>query len=63
VATPSPKQRDDDAAQVRFAYCATDLREQAKRLGAIWQQPQKLWEITFRYSKRLGFVDRIVESG
>jgi hypothetical protein len=27
---------------VRIAHHETDLREQAKRLGAIWRQPQKL---------------------
>jgi len=45
---------------VRIAYHETDLRERAKRLGAIWRHPQKLWEITFRDSKRLGIADRIV---
>jgi hypothetical protein len=59
----SPRRRDDDLVYVRIAYHATDLRERAKRLGAIWRQPQKLWEITFRDSKRLGIEDRIVESG
>jgi hypothetical protein len=48
---------------VRIAYHETELRERAKRLGAIWRQTQKLWEITFRDSKRLGIEDRIVESG
>ena len=46
---------------VRIAYHETELRERAKRLGAIWRQPQKLWEITYRDSKRLGIEDRIVE--
>jgi hypothetical protein len=59
----SPRRRDDDVVYVRIAYHETDLRERAKRLGAIWRQQQKLWEITFRDSKRLGIEDRIVESG
>ena len=46
----------------RIAFHETDLRERAKRLGAIWRHPQKLWEITFRDSKRLGIEDRIVGS-
>ena len=59
----NPRRRDDDVVYVRIAYHETDLRERAKRLGAIWRQPQKLWEITFRDSKRLGIEDRIVERG
>jgi hypothetical protein len=48
---------------VRIAYHETELRERAKRLGADWMHPQKLWEITFRDSKRLGIDDQIVEGG
>ena len=59
----SARRRDDDVVYVRIAYGETDLRERAKRLGAIWRQPQKLWEITFRDSKRLGIEDRIVDGG
>ena len=58
-----PRRQDDDVVYVRIAYDESDLRERAKRLGAIWRHPQKLWEITFRDSKRLGIEDRIVESG
>ena len=58
-----PRRLDDDVVYVRIAYHETELRERAKCLGAIWRQPQKLWEITFRDSKRLGIEDRIVESG
>ena len=56
------RREDDDVVYVRIAYHEADLRERAKRLGAIWRQPQKLWEITFRDSKRLEIEDRIVES-
>jgi hypothetical protein len=56
-----PRRHDDDVVYVRIAYHETELRERAKRLGAIWRKDQKLWEITFRDSKRLGITDRIVE--
>jgi hypothetical protein len=56
-----PRRQDDDVVYVRIAYHEAELRERAKRLGAIWRRPQKLWEITFRDSKRLGIEDRIVE--
>ena len=46
---------------VRIAFNGTELRDRAKRLGAIWRKVQRLWEITFRDSKRLGIADRIVE--
>jgi len=48
---------------VRIKYHETELRERAKRLGAIWRHPQRLWEVTLRDSKRLGIEDRIVEGG
>jgi hypothetical protein len=57
-----PRRTDDDVVYVRIAYDETDLRDRAKRLGAIWRKEQRLWEITFRDSKRLGIVDRIVQS-
>jgi hypothetical protein len=57
-----PRRQDDDVVYVRIAYQETELRERAKRLGAIWRQPQKLWEITFRDCKRLGIEERIVET-
>jgi hypothetical protein len=47
---------------VRIACDEADLRDRAKRLGAIWRKEQRLWEITFRDSKRLGIVDRIAET-
>lgn len=57
------RRRDDDVVYVRIAYDETDLRARAKRLGAIWRQAQKLWEITYRDSKNLGIEDRIVDQG
>jgi hypothetical protein len=47
---------------VRIAYHEADLRDCANRLGAIWRKEQKLLEITFRDTKRLGIADRIVET-
>jgi hypothetical protein len=57
-----PRRQDDDVVYVRIACHEAELRERAKRLGAIWRQPQRLWEITYRDSKRLGLEGRIVES-
>jgi hypothetical protein len=57
-----PRRHDDDVVYVRIAYDETDLRDRAKRLGAIWRKEHRLSEITFRDSKRLGIVGRIVES-
>jgi len=57
-----PRRQDDDVVYVRIRYEETELRERAKRLGATWRKPQRLWEITYRDSKRLGIEDRIVEA-
>lgn len=54
------RRHDDDIVYVRIGYEETELRARAKNLGALWRKPQKLWEITYRDSKRLGIVDRIV---
>jgi hypothetical protein len=45
---------------VRIGYEETALRARAMRLGAIWRQAQKLWEVTDRDSKALGLEGRIV---
>ena len=55
----SPRRRDDDIVAVRIAFHETDLRERAKRLGALWRPAQKLWEITWRDAKRLAIADRV----
>ena len=57
------RRQDDDVVFVRIGYEEAELRERAKRLGAIWRKAQRLWEITYRDSKRLGIEDRIVEAG
>lgn len=46
---------------MRMAYDETELRNRAKRLGAIWRKELRLWEITFRDSGRMGIAHRIVE--
>jgi hypothetical protein len=47
---------------VRIAFGEVELRERAKRLGAVWRPVQKLWEITWRDAKRLGISDRVQPS-
>jgi hypothetical protein len=44
---------------VRIAYDEVDLRERAKRLGAVWRPAQKLWEMTWGNAKRLEISDRV----
>jgi hypothetical protein len=54
-----PRRRDDEIVAVRIAYHEADLRERAKRLGAVWRPAQKLWELTWLNAKRLGISDRV----
>jgi hypothetical protein len=56
-----PRRRDDDIVAVRIAYREADLRERAKRLGAVWRPAQKLWELSWLDAKRLGLSDRVVD--
>jgi hypothetical protein len=56
----SPRRRDEDIVAVRIHYQETDLRERAKRLGAVWRPAQKIWEITWGEARRLGIADRVV---
>lgn len=44
---------------MRIAWHETDLRERAKRLGAIWRPAQKLREMTLASAKRLSLTDRV----
>lgn len=55
-----PRRRDEEIFAVRIAYQEADLRERAKRLGAVWRPAQKLWEISWLDAKRLGIADRVV---
>lgn len=58
----SPRRRDDDIVPVRIAWHESDLRERAKRLGAVWHPAQKLWEVRWADARRLGIADRVVEA-
>ena len=55
----TPRRRDDEIVAVRIAFHEADLRERAKRLGAVWRPAQKLWELTWLDAKRLGVADRV----
>lgn len=44
---------------MRIAYGEADLRERAKRLGAIWRPAQKLWEMSWLHARRLGIAERV----
>ena len=44
---------------MRIAFHEADLRQRAKRLGAVWRPAQKLWEVTWLDAKRLGISDRV----
>ena len=48
------------ASAVRIAYGEVELRERARRLGAVWRPAQKLWEIAWGDAKRLGVTARVV---
>jgi len=39
--TRNPRRRDEDIVAVRIAYGELELRERAKRLGAVWRPAQK----------------------
>jgi hypothetical protein len=56
-----PCRRDDDIVAVRIAYREAELRERAKRLGAVWRPAQKLWELSWLDAKRLGLSERVVD--
>jgi hypothetical protein len=57
----APRRRDDDIVAVRIRYDEADLRERAKRLGAIWRHAQKLWEMRWADARHLGLADRVVD--
>ncbi len=53
--------RDAELLAVRIGYEETDLRERAKRLGALWRPQHRLWEMRWLDAKRLGIADRVRE--
>jgi hypothetical protein len=57
------RRRDEEMVAVRIAFAETELRERAKRLGAIWRSAQRLWEMRWLDAKRLGIADRVVLQG
>ena len=56
-----PRRRDDEIVAVHITFEQTELRERAKRLGAVWRPAQKLWEVTWGNAKRLGIAERVRE--
>jgi len=55
-----PRRRDDEIVAVRIAWHEADLRERAKRLGAVWRPAQKVWEMHWSDARRLGLAERVV---
>lgn len=53
------RRRDEKMIAVRIGYEEGDLRERAKRLGAIWRPQQRLWEMRWLDAKRLGIANRV----
>jgi len=53
------RRRDDEIVPVRIAYGEVDLRQRAKRLGAVWRPAQKIWEMRWLDAKRLGISERV----
>ena len=53
------RRRDEEMVAVRIAFAEADLRERAKRLGAIWRPQARLWEMRWLDAKRLGIADRV----
>jgi hypothetical protein len=55
-----PRRQDESMVGVRIAWCGSELRERAKRLGAIRRPAQRLWQLRWIDAKRLGISDRVV---
>ncbi len=53
------RRRDEEMVAVRIGYEETDLRERAKRIGAIWRPNHRLWEMRWLDAKRLGIANRV----
>lgn len=53
------RRREDEIVSVRRPE--TELRERAKRLGAVWRPAQKNWELPWGAVRRLGIADRVVD--
>ena len=60
--SPLPRRlrRTPDAiVAVRIGFHETDLRDRAKRLGAIWRPAHKIWELSWDAVRKLGIADRV----
>ena len=44
---------------VRIAWGEATLATRAKKLGARWDQPSRLWKMSMRTARALGVTDRI----
>ncbi|MFY9315349.1 MAG: hypothetical protein WAO95_07295 [Burkholderiales bacterium] len=53
------RRRDEEMVAVRIGYEEADLREHAKRLGALWRPQHRLWEMRWLDAKRLCIADRV----
>lgn len=53
------RRRDEEMIAVHIGYGETELRERAKRLGALWRPNHRLWEMRWLDAKRLGIADRV----
>jgi hypothetical protein len=56
-----PRHRDDEIVAMRIAWDESDLRERAKRLGAVWRAAQKVWEMHWGDVRCLGLAARVVD--
>lgn len=54
-----PRRRDEEIVVVPISYGEAELRERAKRLGAVWRPAQRAWEMTWLNAKRLGLAARV----
>ena len=57
------RRRDEEMVAARIGYAESELRERAKRLGAIRRPIQKLWEMRWLDAKRAGIADRVIAPG
>jgi len=53
------RRRDEEMVAVRIGYNETDLRERAKRRGALWRPKHRLWEMRWLDANHLGIADRV----
>ena len=62
IVDEAPIQRridDRTIVAVRIAWVEATLAERAKKLGARWDQPSRLWQMSMRSARALGLTERI----